>query len=82
MANTQYPTAQLNTKSRFSLIWIIPLTAALIAGWLVFKYYSERGTMITIILDDAAGVEAKKTPIRYKAVQVGKVKKLALTPDL
>jgi len=82
MANTQYPTAQLKTKSRFSLIWIIPLTAALIAGWLAFKYYSERGTIITIILDDAAGVEAKKTPIRYKAVQVGKVKKLALTPDL
>ncbi len=82
MATTQYPTAQLKSKSRFSLIWIIPLTAALIAGWLAFKYYSERGTIITIILDDAAGVEAKKTPIRYKAVQVGKVKKLALTPDL
>ena len=82
MENTQYPTAQLNTKSRFSLIWIIPLTAALIAGWLVFKYYSERGSIITIILDDATGVEAKKTPIRYKSVQVGKVKKLALTPDL
>ncbi len=82
MTNTEYPTAQIEPKSRFSLIWIIPLTAALIAGWLAFKYYSERGTIITIILDDATGVEAKKTPIRYKSVQVGKVKKLALTPDL
>jgi len=79
---TEYPTAHLNPKSRFSLIWIIPLTAALIGGWLVFKYYSERGTMITIILDDATGVEAKKTPIRYKSVQVGKVKKISLTSDL
>ncbi|HIQ14455.1 MAG TPA: MCE family protein [Leucothrix sp.] len=79
---TEYPTAQLNPKSRFSLIWIIPLTAALIGGWLVFKYYSERGTMITIILDDASGVEAKKTPVRYKSVQVGKVKKIGLTSDL
>jgi len=79
---TDYPTAQLKPKSRFSLIWIIPLTAALIGGWLIFKYYSERGTMITIILDDATGVEAKKTAIRYKSVQVGKVKKIELTSDL
>ena len=79
---TEYPTAQLTPKSRFSLIWIIPLTAALIGGWLVYKYYSERGTIITIILDDATGVEAKKTPIRYKSVQVGKVKAVSLTADL
>lgn len=78
----EYPTAQINKKSRFSLIWIIPLTAALIGGWLIFKYYSERGTIITIILDDASGVEAKKTPIRYKSVQVGNVKKIRLTSDL
>ncbi len=79
---TQYPTAQINSKSSFSLIWIIPLTAALIGGWLIYKYYSEKGTLITIILDDASGVEAKKTPIRYKSVQVGKVQRINLTSDL
>lgn len=77
-----YPAAQVSPKSRFSLIWIIPLTAALIGGWLAFKYYSERGTIITITFDEAAGIETKKTPIRYKDVQVGKVRKLSLTPDL
>jgi len=82
MTTPKYPTAQLNQKSRFSLIWIIPLTAALIGGWIVYKYYSERGTLITIILNEAAGVEAKKTPIRYKSVQVGRVKKISLTSDL
>jgi len=82
MTEKTYPTAQITPKSRFSLIWIIPLTAALIAGWLVFKYYSERGTIITITFDEASGIEAKKTPIRYKDVQIGKVKKLSLTSDL
>ena len=77
-----YPTAQVSPKSRFSLIWIIPLTAALIGGWLLFKYYNERGTIIQITFDEAAGIETKKTPIRYKDVQVGKVRKLSLTPDL
>lgn len=79
---TEYPTAQINPTSRFSLIWLIPLVAALIGGWLIYKHYSGLGTIITIILDDASGVEAKKTPIRYKSVQVGKVKKVGLTADL
>lgn len=77
-----YPSAQVSPKSGFSLIWIIPITAALIGGWLAFKYYSERGTFITITFDSAAGIEKNKTPIRYKDVQVGKVKKLSLTSDL
>ena len=82
MTTQQYPTAQVSAKSRFSLIWIIPLIAALIAAWLVFKYYSEQGSIIEITFDSAEGIEAKKTPIRYKDVQVGKVKKLSLTSDL
>lgn len=82
MTDKKYPQAQIGQKSGFSLIWIIPITAALIAGWLVFKYYSERGTIISITFDQASGIEAKKTPIRYKDVQIGKVKKLSLTEDL
>ncbi|MCK5918583.1 MAG: MCE family protein [Cocleimonas sp.] len=82
MPNNDYPTAQVQTTSGFSLIWIIPLTAALIGGWLVYKYYSERGTMITITFDKASGIEAKKTAIRYKDIQVGRVQKLRLTSDL
>ncbi len=76
------PTAQIRPKTRFSLIWIIPLTAALIGAWLLFKYYTERGTMIDITFDEAAGIEEKKTPIRYKNVVVGKVKTLGLNTDL
>ena len=80
--NSAYPAAQVAPKSRFSLIWIIPITAALIGGWLIYKYYSERGAIITITFSEAAGIEPNKTPIRYKDVQVGKVKKLSLTEDL
>ena len=82
LETTAYPTAQVSPKSTFSLIWIIPITAALIGGWLIFKYYNERGTIITITFKEASGIEEKKTPIRYKDVQVGKVRKLSLTPDL
>jgi paraquat-inducible protein B len=82
MTDNNYPSAKIQTAPRFSLVWIIPITALLIAGWLLFKYYSERGTMITITFDKASGIEAKKTAIRYKDIQVGKVQKLRLSPDL
>lgn len=76
------PKAQVKPKVRFSLIWIIPLTAALIGGWLLFKYYTERGTMIDITFDEAAGIVEKKTQIRFKNVIVGKVQELSLNTDL
>ena len=82
ISSSNFPTAQVTPKGRFSLIWIIPITAALIGGWLIFKYYNERGTIITITFDEASGIEEKKTPIRYKDVIVGKVRKLGLTVDL
>jgi len=76
------PEADVARKSRVSLIWLIPLLAALIGSWLAFKYYTERGTMIIINFEQAAGIEASKTPVRYKDVEVGMVRKVSLSPDL
>ena len=74
--------ADVARKSRFSLIWLIPLLAALIGSWLAFKYYTEKGTMIIINFEQASGIEARKTPIKYKDVEVGMVRKVSLSPDL
>ncbi|PWQ97938.1 intermembrane transport protein PqiB [Leucothrix arctica] len=76
------PSANVQTKARFSLIWLIPLIAALIGSWLAYKYYSERGTMITISFDEASGIVARKTPVKYKDVEVGMVQKVTISPDL
>lgn len=82
MSNNTVPTAQVMAKPRFSLIWLIPLIAALIGGWLAYKYYTERGTMVVISFDKAAGIEPRKTIVRYKDVEVGIVRKVGLSPDL
>jgi|GEM_PF-687447 len=76
------PEADLARKSRFSLIWLIPLLAALIGSWLAFKYYTEQGTMIVINFEQASGIEARKTSVKYKDVEVGMVRKVSLSPDL
>jgi len=77
------PQAQVAGKSRskFSLVWIVPLIAVAIGGWLAWKAISEKGPEFIIRFKTAEGLEAGKTKIRYKAVDVGIVESIALTPD-
>lgn len=82
MSDYRLPEAEITPKSRFSLIWLIPLIAAIIGGWLAYKYYSERGTFIVIDFEQASGIEARKTPIKFKDVEVGMVRKVSLSPNL
>ena len=70
-------------KSRgFSLVWVIPLVALLIGLWLAYKTLSEEGPTITIIFKDAGGLEAGKTKVKYKEVDVGTVETVVLSEDL
>lgn len=66
----------------WSTVWLIPLVAALIGVWLAYKTISEKGPLVTIIFQDAAGLEAGKTRIRHKAVEVGVVEAIHLSDDL
>ncbi len=76
------PEAQLEEPRGLSLIWLVPIIAALIGGWLAYKVISEKGPTIHIQFSQAAGVEAGKTRIRYKDVEIGKVKNIGLSADL
>jgi paraquat-inducible protein B len=68
-------------RSRVSLVWLVPLLALAIAGWLAWHTLSQRGPTVTILFQDAEGIEAGKTRVRYKSVDVGTVKAVELTPD-
>lgn len=67
--------------SGLSLVWLIPLVAALIGGWLAWKTLSEQGPTITITLSDATGLEAGKTRIVYRSVHMGTVSEIRLSED-
>jgi paraquat-inducible protein B len=69
-------------KYQISIVWFVPLIALLIGGWLVYKALSEKGPTITISFESAEGLEAGKTKIRYKNVELGQVTEIRLTPDL
>jgi len=78
------PEAIVKTKKSFSfsLVWLVPLVAALIGGWLVYKAFSEKGPTITITFKTAEGLEAGKTKIKYKDVDIGQVESIDISEDL
>jgi paraquat-inducible protein B len=77
------PEADIRTqKRRISIVWLVPLVAVVIGGWLVYKAISEKGPTITITFKSADGLEAGKTKIKYKDVEVGRVGSIVLSKDL
>ncbi|MGO8920184.1 MAG: intermembrane transport protein PqiB [Stellaceae bacterium] len=69
-------------RSRFSVIWILPIVALLVAAWLGYTTLAEKGPTITITFNTAAGLEAGKTRIKHHDVDLGVVKRIDPTPDL
>jgi len=67
--------------NKISLVWIIPLLAAIIGGWLAYRSVTEKGPAITIAFESAEGLEAGQTKIKYKEVELGKVVKILLSSD-
>jgi paraquat-inducible protein B len=76
------PEAVVQEKSGFSLVWLIPIVAALIGAWLVYKHITETGPTITISFETGAGLTAGKTKIKFKDVEVGTVQSIDLKEDL
>lgn len=62
-------------------MWLIPIVAALIGGWLAVKAVLERGPTITIVFPTAEGLEAQKTRVKYRSLDIGRVTELAFSKD-
>lgn len=77
------PEAVAAPKRRWSvsIVWLVPLVALVVGGWLAVKAVLDRGPSISISFKTAEGLEAGKTKIKYKNVDVGEVKAVALSPD-
>ena len=77
------PDAISEPKRRYSiqLVWIIPIVAAIIGLSLAVKSFMDRGETITITFKTGEGLETGKTKIKYKDVQIGVVKDIAISKD-
>ena len=79
----EIPDAVSESKRRFTvqLVWIIPMVAAIIGLSLAVKTLIDRGHVITITFKTGEGMEAGKTKLKYKDVQIGEVKAIAISKD-
>ncbi len=77
------PSAMAVSKRRRGpqLVWLIPIVAALIGGWLMVKTILEKGPTVTITFKTAEGLEAGKTKVKYKNVDIGEVRAIVLSED-
>jgi paraquat-inducible protein B len=75
------PKAQIKKTRRAWWLWAIPLGAAALCVWFVYRDYIATGPLITIYFNDASGLEENNTQIRYLGATVGQVKGLQLTKD-
>ena len=75
------PTAKTRPASNWSAIWILPLIALIIGGWLGWRAYTQTGIDIQVRFESGEGIVANKTEVVYKGMPVGKVKTLALDED-
>lgn len=71
-----------NLPGRLSFVWLLPIAAALFAGWVIWESYSQRGPLVDIRFDDAGGVNAGETRVRRNDVDVGTVEAVRLADDL
>lgn len=64
-----------------SLVWLVPAVAALIGVWLAIHALRQRGPTVTITFATAEGLEAHRTTIKYKSVNIGTIKSVDLLAD-
>ncbi|HWI37860.1 MAG TPA: MlaD family protein, partial [Burkholderiales bacterium] len=70
------------SRRSLPLIWVVPAIAIAVGAWLAFSDWLDRGTTIIISFRTAEGLQAGKTKIKYKDIEIGTIKKITLAPDV
>lgn len=73
---------EISTGTRFNPIWIVPLVAVVIGVYMVIHTMLTEGPEITITFVTADGLEAGKTKLRYRDVDVGVVESVTLSESM
>jgi len=80
-SNVPQATSVPKKRMRFSVVWIIPLVAALVALGIAVQRFLSEGPTITITFRVAEGVVAGKTFVKFKDINIGQVTAVRLSDD-
>jgi paraquat-inducible protein B len=81
MNDAAKPDAKIKPVKNVSTIWIIPVIALFIGCWMIYFQWSNQGSTITIHFSTAEGMEAGKTKIKSRNVDIGEVSKIELNKN-
>ena len=81
MTGEELPKARVRRRRMPNVAWLVPLIALMVAGYLVWDRWRERGPEVLVTFSDGAGVRVGVTPVMYRGVQVGEVTAVGLTPN-
>ena len=85
MSETTSPpaaTPDYRAAQRWNIVWVVPILALLIGGWMIWRNLSSQGPVAHVRFDTADGIAAGKTEVRCRSVKVGVVKEVTLADDL
>lgn len=68
-------------RLRVSLVWLVPIVAALIGISMAVNNWMSLGPKITVSFLTAEGLDANKTQVKYKNVVIGMVTDIKLSED-
>jgi paraquat-inducible protein B len=71
----------VNRTKRIPFVWILPALVVVVAGFVVVQQKLAQGPSIDIAFLSADGLEANKTKIRYKDVDIGDVTDVHVSKD-
>ena len=73
--------ADISQGRKLSGIWIIPLLALVLGVYMVIHNWMTEGPEITIAFNTADGLEAGKTKVKYRNVEMGQVEEVRLNDE-
>jgi len=80
--STSVADVEVKPRRAPSLVWLIPVVAALIGAGIAYETITSKGPTVTFTLADGSGLDAGKTKIKYRAVEVGVITQVELSDDL
>jgi paraquat-inducible protein B len=63
------------------LIWLVPVCAAVMAGYYLYDTLHVRGPEITLTFSDGTGLKAGQSKVMHLGVEVGGITDIGLSPD-
>lgn len=78
MADEPIAQAEVRRSRGLPLVWVLPLIAALIAAWLLYRDVTQGDISATILFPSGDGLVEGKTVVKYSGVDIGVVQNFRL----